>query len=154
MNTTRHPNTGASFVRRARSVFVTTYRRAVFTDAMLSFCEHTMRGAYDQLDVELVEFNAEAEHLYLLVAYPALLLHHRRLRSTKRFALGMLALTQVARTHARGTDSWTTFSTLRCQSGFDAFCTGDNWDTSLMLRTFADHPRLRWLKHMQHASLS
>ena len=41
----------------AHLVFVTKYRRAVFTDAMLTFCEQTMRGVCAELDVELVEFN-------------------------------------------------------------------------------------------------
>jgi REP-associated tyrosine transposase len=49
-------------------VFVTKYRRAVFTDAMLTFCEQTMRAVCAEL--ELVEFNGEADHTHLLVAYP------------------------------------------------------------------------------------
>jgi putative transposase len=46
-------------------VFVTKYR--VFNDAMLTFCENTMRTACAELDVE---FNGEADHVHLLVAYP------------------------------------------------------------------------------------
>jgi putative transposase len=53
----------------AHLVFVTKYRRAVFTDAMLTFCEHTMPAVGDQLDVELVEANGQADHAHLLVAY-------------------------------------------------------------------------------------
>jgi putative transposase len=49
---------------------VTKYRRQVFTDEMLTFCEHTMRAVCAELDVELVEFNGEADHVHLLVAYP------------------------------------------------------------------------------------
>jgi putative transposase len=45
-------------------------RRPVFTDEMLTFCEHTMRTVCTELDVELVEFNGEADHVHLLVAYP------------------------------------------------------------------------------------
>ena len=37
---------------------------------MLNFCEHTMPTACAKLDAELVEFNGEANHLHLLVAYP------------------------------------------------------------------------------------
>jgi len=51
-------------------VFVTKYRRAAFTDAMLTFCEQTMRAVCAELDVELVEFNGEADHTHLLVTYP------------------------------------------------------------------------------------
>ena len=51
-------------------VFVTKYRRRVFTDPMLTFCEHTLRAVCVELDVELVEFNGQADHIHLLVAYP------------------------------------------------------------------------------------
>src|SRR5271163_4243556 len=54
----------------AHLVFVTKYRRPVFTDAMLTYCEHTMRAACADLDAELVEFNGETDHVHLLVAYP------------------------------------------------------------------------------------
>ncbi|UHJ58598.1 IS200/IS605 family transposase (plasmid) [Mycolicibacterium fortuitum] len=51
-------------------VFVTKYRRAVLTDDMLTFTEHTMRGVCDELSADLVEFNGEADHVHLLVSYP------------------------------------------------------------------------------------
>ena len=54
----------------AHLVFVTKYRRPLFTDAMLTYCEHTMRDVCTELDVELVEFNGETDHAHLLVAYP------------------------------------------------------------------------------------
>ncbi|WP_211285844.1 IS200/IS605 family transposase, partial [Mycobacterium timonense] len=41
-----------------------------FTDPMLTFAETTMRTVCAELDVELVEFNGEADHVHLLVAYP------------------------------------------------------------------------------------
>ena len=37
---------------------------------MLTFTENTMRGVCADLDAELVEFNGEADHVHLLVAYP------------------------------------------------------------------------------------
>jgi hypothetical protein len=44
----------------AHLVFVTKYRRRLFTDTMLTFCEHT--GAVcAELDVEPIEFNGEAD---------------------------------------------------------------------------------------------
>ena len=49
---------------------MTKYRRLVFTDAMLTFCEHTMRTVCAELHVELVEFNGEADHVHLLISYP------------------------------------------------------------------------------------
>jgi putative transposase len=54
----------------AHLVFVTKYRRAVFTDATLTFTEHAMRSVCADLKAELVEFNGESDHVHLLVAYP------------------------------------------------------------------------------------
>jgi putative transposase len=54
----------------AHLVFVTKHRRRVFTGQMLTFCEHTMRAVCAELDVELVEFNGEPDHVHLLLAYP------------------------------------------------------------------------------------
>lgn len=54
----------------AHLVFVTKYRRTVFTDDMLTFTERTIGGACDELGADLVEFNGEADHVHLLVAYP------------------------------------------------------------------------------------
>lgn len=51
-------------------VLVTKYRRAVLTDDMLTFTEHTTRGVCDELGADLVEFNGEADHVHLLVSYP------------------------------------------------------------------------------------
>ena len=54
----------------AHLVFVTKYRRKVFTNAMLTYCENTMREVCAELNAELVEFNGEADHVHLLVSYP------------------------------------------------------------------------------------
>lgn len=54
----------------AHLVFVTKYRRRVFTDAMLTHYEHTMRAVCNDLNAELVEFNSQADHVHLLAAYP------------------------------------------------------------------------------------
>ena len=54
----------------AHLVFVTKYRRPIFTGDMLSFCEHTMPTVCAELEAELVEFTGGADHVHLLVAYP------------------------------------------------------------------------------------
>jgi putative transposase len=54
----------------AHLVFVTQYRRRVFTDPMLRSCERDLRAVCAELDVDLVEFNGEADHVHLLVAFP------------------------------------------------------------------------------------
>lgn len=51
-------------------VFVTNYQRRVFTDAMLTYCESTMRGVCTDRNADLVEFNGETDHVHLLVACP------------------------------------------------------------------------------------
>lgn len=51
-------------------VFVTKYRRGVFDDEMLSFCEKAMRKVCEDFDAELAEFNGENDHVHLLVHYP------------------------------------------------------------------------------------
>jgi putative transposase len=70
----------------AHLVFVTKYRRPVFTDAMLTFCEHTMRTVCTEIDTELVEFNGHADHVHLLVAYPPTLAISTRCRGAKAAA--------------------------------------------------------------------
>lgn len=51
-------------------VFVTKYRRGVFTDAMLARCEEIMRDVCLDFEAELREFNGEDDHVHLLVHYP------------------------------------------------------------------------------------
>ena len=63
--------------RQARSlrphghlVFVTKYRRGVFDDGMLGFCEEVMRKVCGDFEAEMREFNGETDHVHLLVFYP------------------------------------------------------------------------------------
>jgi putative transposase len=51
-------------------VFVTKYRRGVFDNEMLRFCEQAMRKVCDDFGAELREFNGETDHVHLLVFYP------------------------------------------------------------------------------------
>ncbi|MFJ7250947.1 IS200/IS605 family transposase [Kitasatospora sp. NPDC098652] len=50
-------------------VFVTKYRRGVFTDEMLTRCEEIMRDVCVSFEAELKEFNGEKDHVHLLVHY-------------------------------------------------------------------------------------
>ncbi|MFI8513328.1 IS200/IS605 family transposase [Streptomyces sp. NPDC085460] len=54
----------------AHLVFVTKYRRGIFDDAMLKRSEEIMREVCGSFEVELREFNGEADHVHLLVHYP------------------------------------------------------------------------------------
>ena len=51
-------------------VFITKYRRGVFDDDMLGFCERVMRKVCDDFGAVLREFNGEHDHVHLLVEYP------------------------------------------------------------------------------------
>ncbi|WP_373431137.1 IS200/IS605 family transposase [Streptomyces turgidiscabies] len=53
----------------AHLVFVTKYRRGVFTDDMLTRCEEVMRDVCAGFEAELREFNGEGDHVHLLVHY-------------------------------------------------------------------------------------
>ena len=51
-------------------VFVTKYRRKVFTDGILSDMESIVRETCATMGCELVEFNGETDHVHLLVSMP------------------------------------------------------------------------------------
>lgn len=51
-------------------VFVPKYRRAVFTDEVLTTCQKAMTTVCDDFGAELRQFNGEADHVHLLVQYP------------------------------------------------------------------------------------
>ncbi|BCI84627.1 IS200/IS605 family transposase (plasmid) [Mycolicibacterium sp. TY66] len=51
-------------------MFVTRYRRPVFTDPVLTHCERLVADICVGLGAELREFNGEADHVHLLVYYP------------------------------------------------------------------------------------
>ena len=48
-------------------VFVTKYRRNVFDDEMLKRLSELFKETCTQMDVELIEFGGEDDHVYLLV---------------------------------------------------------------------------------------
>ncbi|MGP4013018.1 IS200/IS605 family transposase [Streptomyces sp. 4N124] len=54
----------------AHLVFVTKYRRGVFTPEMLERCEGIMSDVCADFEAELKEFNGERDHVHLLVHYP------------------------------------------------------------------------------------
>lgn len=58
------------FQLHAHLVFVTKYRKHVFTKEILQAMEKIFVKICDGFDVELVEFNGEEDHVHLLVNYP------------------------------------------------------------------------------------
>ena len=51
-------------------VFVTKYRRGVFTKAILADMRLVMASVCHDFEAELVEFDGEDDHVHLLVNYP------------------------------------------------------------------------------------
>lgn len=51
-------------------VFVTKYRRKVFTRTMLDFMRTIFQDICENFDAELIEFDGEGDHVHLLVHYP------------------------------------------------------------------------------------
>ena len=51
-------------------VFVTKYRRSVFTKAVLEDLKEIFASVCQDFEAELVEFDGEKEHVHLLINYP------------------------------------------------------------------------------------
>ena len=51
-------------------VFVTKYRRGVFTKKMITLLEETLKETAVQMDCELLEFGGEDDHVHLMLSYP------------------------------------------------------------------------------------
>lgn len=51
-------------------VFVTKYRRGVFTDPMLKRLEIIFSETCEQMNAELLEFNGEKDHVHLMLSCP------------------------------------------------------------------------------------
>jgi len=58
------------FLMHVHLVFVTKYRRGVFTKAILDDLRGVFRSVCADFEAELVEFDGEDDHVHLLVNYP------------------------------------------------------------------------------------
>lgn len=58
------------FLMHVHLVFVTKYRRKVFTKQILDDFQHIFSGVCADFESELVEFDGEDDHVHLLVNYP------------------------------------------------------------------------------------
>jgi putative transposase len=59
-----------AFALHVHLVFVTKYRRGVFTDAHLTAMRPVLAAVCADFGAALVEFNGEDDHVHLLVEYP------------------------------------------------------------------------------------
>jgi putative transposase len=58
------------FLMHVHLVFVTKYRRAVFTKEILDDLREVLRSVCTDFAAQLVEFDGEDDHVHLLVNYP------------------------------------------------------------------------------------
>src|SRR6202050_4767228 len=58
------------FKMHVHFVFVTKYRRGVFTNEIRSDLRSIFKEVCDDFEAELVEFDGEDDHVHLLVNYP------------------------------------------------------------------------------------
>lgn len=58
------------FLIHIHLVFVTKYRKKLFTKKILDFLESIFKNTCADFEAELKEFNGEFDHVHLLVTYP------------------------------------------------------------------------------------
>src|SRR5690606_30929013 len=58
------------FLMHVHLVFVTRYRRPVFTKAILEYLKAILKDVCSDFEANLVEFDGEMDHVHLLVEYP------------------------------------------------------------------------------------
>lgn len=58
------------FLMHVHLVFVSKYRKRLFTKEILNFMETVFRDVCKDFGAELKEFNGESDHVHLLVNYP------------------------------------------------------------------------------------
>lgn len=71
------------FNLHAHLVFVTKYRRSVFTKKSLSILAIIFEDVCDKFEATLVEFDGEKDHVHLLVHYPPKLALSKLVNSLK-----------------------------------------------------------------------
>ena len=64
-------------------VFVTKYRRSVFTKAVLEDLKEIFASVCQDFEAELVEFDGEKDHVHLLINYPTKVSVSRLVNSLK-----------------------------------------------------------------------
>lgn len=72
MTTTTNIRTGrhCTFNMHVHLVFVTKYRKRVFTKSTLDFMKQVFEDVAYDFESELVEFDGEKDHVHLLIHYP------------------------------------------------------------------------------------
>ncbi|MEU1431787.1 IS200/IS605 family transposase [Nocardia sp. NPDC005746] len=96
------------FALHAHLVFVTKYRRRVFTDTHLPKMEEIMRQVCADFECALVEFNGEADHVHLLVTFPPKVALSKLVNSLKGVSSRRMRqeYPELARHYWRATHLW------------------------------------------------
>ncbi|MBL8927234.1 MAG: IS200/IS605 family transposase [Pseudonocardia sp.] len=87
------------FALHAHLVFVTKYRRDVFTDAHLTAMEPILAAVCTDFGATLVEFTGQDDHVHLLVEYPPTVQLSRLVGSLKGVSSRRLQQQFQIRTH-------------------------------------------------------
>lgn len=80
-------------------IFVTKYRRRVFSGEHLEMLESVMSSVCADFDSRLVEFNGEDDHVHLLVEYPPTVQVSKLVNSLKGVSSRRLRQSYQVRTH-------------------------------------------------------
>jgi putative transposase len=85
-------------------VFVTKYRKNIFTQAMLSLMQNVFADICLRFEASLVEFNGESDHVHLLIHYPPKLALSKLVNSLKGVSSRLLRtkFPQVQRYYWKG----------------------------------------------------
>ncbi len=82
-NNTYRTGRHCAFELHAHLVFITKYRGSVLTDEHFRSLENIFRSVCEDFEVELIEFNGEADHVHLLVNFPPKVALSRLVNSLK-----------------------------------------------------------------------
>lgn len=78
------------FALHAHLVFVTKYRKRVFTSEALDILKEVIQKVCDDFDVELAAFEGEDNHVHLLINYPPQIQLSKLVNSLKGVSSRML----------------------------------------------------------------
>lgn len=78
------------FALHAHLVFVTKYRKNIFTKPHIETLRHVFQNVCNDFDVQLVEIDGERDHIHLLVNYPPKIALSRLINSSKGVSSRML----------------------------------------------------------------
>lgn len=106
------------FLRHVHLVFVTKYRRDVFTKPILEALQKIFQNVCKDFAAELTEFEGERDHVHLLVNYPPKISVSKLVNSLKGVSSRLVRKTGYPTIQQAlwGDSLWSTMATLRRQA--------------------------------------